>query len=551
MILESLLCGTAGYALYRTFAYDKHEERRLKSKVKRNWKVLMDSMGNSAENKIHQEYEILNIFPKHYGFDMVVSIPPAKKFSDVVDLLPLIEHFYRANVMLNMSENKNTAYVRVHFSNFEISPKDKLRFDWFKTFYNMSGCITKSGETLNIDKISEIKSHDNELVGYKIISKIPLGLNYDKIKDSYDTITKTMGKCFFNFNYKEMVLETSIIHKRIEDNVKFTPYKVKPWELYISMGYDWNPIILDYSMVANSLIGGTQGSGKTNAIFSAFINLCNQCNGDYYEDGFDLMVSNLGEKNDLRVFRDTKQCKYYANSQAEVLSMLKYLKKEMNRRNKLFAEQESFCFNIHQYNKLIKDKSKQLKIIHLLGDEIADLMSEDKDDGKKEIQDMLWDIIRKSRSSGIYVTVATQRGSLANLSSEIKGQLANKICFSQPNTASALTIMSGEDIAKRVMSLEKKRECLVDYGEGIKVAKTLYLDERMMEKLLKDSITKENNKLNLNLDGDIVVSELPKTIENSENNDKNTKEHKETSKKSKKNRFTNLIENKNKKGEEE
>ena len=216
-----------------------------------------------------------------------------------------------------------------------------------------------------------------------------------------------MGKCFFNFNYKEMVLETSIIHKRIEDNVKFTPYKVKPWELYISMGYDWNPIILDYSMVANSLIGGTQGSGKTNAIFSAFINLCNQCNGDYYEDGFDLMVSNLGEKNDLRVFRDTKQCKYYANSQAEVLSMLKYLKKEMNRRNKLFAEQESFCFNIHQYNKLIKDKSKQLKVIHLLGDEIADLVSEDKDDGKKEIQDMLWDIIRKSRSSGIYVTAVS------------------------------------------------------------------------------------------------------------------------------------------------
>lgn len=311
------------------------------------------------------------------------------------------------------------------------------------------------------------------------------------------------------------------------------------------MGYDWNPIILDYSLNANSLIGGIQGSGKTNSLISAFINLCNQCNGYLYEDSFDLMVCNMGEKNDLRVFRDTKQCKYYANNEAEVVSMLRYLKKEMNRRNKLFAEQESFCFNVHQYNKLVKDKSKQLKVIHLIGDEIADFMASD------AIQDLLWDIIRKSRSSGIYVTVATQRGSLANMSSEIKGQLVNKICFSQPNTASALTIMSGEDVAKRVMSLEKKRECLVDYGEGIKVAKTLYLDERMMEKLLKDSITKENNKLNLNMNGDIVVPELPKTIENSENNDKNTKEHKETSKKSKKNRFTNLIENKNKKGEEE
>lgn len=545
MILESLLCGTTGYALYRIFAYDKHEERRLKSKVKRNWKVLMDSMGSKAGNSIDQEYQILKIFSKHYGFDMILSIPFGKKFIDIVALIPLVEHCYKANVMASLSEDRNTAYIRVHFLHYEISTKDRLRFNWFKTFYNIDGCMTKSGEILNMDKITEIKSHDGDLVGYKVISKIPLGLNYDKIKASYDTITKTMGKCFFNFNYKEMVLETSIIHKRIEDNVKFTPYRTKPWELYVAMGYDWNPIILDYSLNANSLIGGIQGSGKTNSLISAFINLCNQCNGYFYEDSFDLMVCNMGEKNDLRVFRDTKQCKYYANNEAEVVSMLRYLKKEMNRRNKLFAEQESFCFNVHQYNKLVKDKSKQLKVIHLIGDEIADFMASD------AIQDLLWDIIRKSRSSGIYVTVATQRGSLANMSSEIKGQLVNKICFSQPNTASALTIMSGEDVAKRVMSLEKKRECLVDYGEGIKVAKTLYLDERMMEKLLKDSITKENNKLNLNLDGDIVVPELPKTIENSENNDKNTKEHKETSKKSKKNRFTNLIENKNKKGEEE
>lgn len=88
---------------------------------------------------------------------------------------------------------------------------------------------------------------------------------------------------------------------------------------------------------------------------------------------------------------------------------------------------------------------------------------------------------------------------------------------------------------------------MVDYGEGVKVAKTLYLDERMMEKLLKDSITKENNKLKLNLDGDIVI---PETLENTENKDKNTEKHNETMKKTKKNRFTNIKQNKNKKGEE-
>ena len=101
--------------------------------------------------------------------------------------------------------------------------------------------------------------------------------------------------------------------------------------------------------------------------------------------------------------------------------------------------------------------------------------------------------------------MATQRGSLKNLDSEIKGQFGSQICFSQPNTASALTIMSGDDVAKRVMSLEKKRECLVDYTGGIKVAKTLYLDERMMEELLRPVIVANPRRLLLYTNGDTII----------------------------------------------
>ena len=522
MILEGLLVSGLAYTSYRYVYYDKCNDKKIKKNVKNKWETLMDSMGNKAGNDVCQRYELLEIFPKHYGFDAIVSIPFGKKFMDIIGLIPVIESCFKANVMVNTTDDKNTAYIRVHFIEKDISIKDKLRFNWFKTFYNAEGCMTKSGETINIDSTDEIKSPTGEIVGYKVESQIPVGLSYDKIKNSYDTITKTLGKCFLNFNYKTMKLETSIIHIPISDDYEFYPIKIKPWELYIAMGHDWKPIILDYSQNANSLIGGMQGSGKTNALFSAFINLCNQCNGDFYEDGFELMVSNMGEKNDLRIFKDVKQCKYYANNEAEVLSMLRYLKKEMDNRNKLFAEQKNYCFNIHQYNNLIKDKSKQLKVIHLIADEIADLMC------SEDIQELLWDLIRKSRSSGIYITMATQRGSLKNLDSEIKGQFGNQICFSQPNTASALTIMSGEDVAKRVLSLEKKRECLVDYMEGIKVAKTLYLDERMMEKLLKDVTVKNSKKLVLDNNGNIVTTpketeNIKKTQKDSEEQDKNIK----------------------------
>lgn len=492
MIVESIIISSTAYCMYRVINKENILKRKRIQDMKDKWTMLMDSIGNNAENKIEQEYEILEIFIKHYGFDFILSIPFGKKFNDVLGLIPLIESCYKANVMANLSEDKNSAYIRVHFLDSEISTKDKLRFNWFKTFYNIDGCITKTGDTLNINSIEEILSPKNEVVGYRIKSKIPLGLSYEKIKGSYDTITRTLGKCFFDFDFKTMQLETTINHKRIEDDEKFIPIKVEPWQLYVAMGYDWIPIILDYSLSANTLIGGMQGTGKTVALIMAFINLCNQCTD------FILMVCNMGEKNDLRVFRDVKQCKYYANNEKEVLSLLKYLKKEMDRRNKLFASQEHFCFNIFQYNKLVKNESEKLQIIHFIADEIADLME------NELIQELLWDLIRKSRSSGIYITVATQRASLKNLSGEVKGQLGNKVGFSQPNTASALTVMSGEDVAKRVMSLEKRRECLVDYTEGVKVAKTLYLDEKMMEKLLKSVITTEDNKFNLDMNGNII-----------------------------------------------
>lgn len=542
MILESALFGGLAYVSTKRIFSDYFDEQKQKAEAKKTWRELLQGIGKSTKNDMAQRYEFLDIFVKHYGFDAIVSIPSGKRFINLVEIIPIIESYFKANVMLSTTEDKNTAYIRVHYTDKEISTKDRLRFNWFKTFYNAEGCMTKSGETINIDSIKEILNPNNEGVGYEISSKIPIGLSYDKIKSSYDIITKTLGKCFLSFDYESMNLKTSIIHIPLTNDIRFYPIKIEPWELYIAMGQDWSPIILDYSQNANALIGGMQGSGKTNAIFASFVNLCNQCNGDTYEDGFDLFVSNMGEKNDLRIFRDVKQCKYYANNETEVIAMLKYLNKEMGRRNKLFAKQKRFCFNIHQYNKLLKDKSKQLKVIHLIGDEIADLMC------NEEIQDLLWKLIRKSRSSGIYVTMATQRGSLKNLDSEIKGQFGNQICFAQPNIASALTIVNGEDTAKRVMSLEKKRECLVNYMEGMKVAKTLYLDERMMEELLEDIIVDENKKIIINNEGNIVTEESIKEAEEALKNLDETKkedQQKNDDKKTKKDaRFTNFIKGK-------
>ena len=194
-----------------------------------------------------------------------------------------------------------------------------------------------------------------------------------------------------------------------------------------------------------------------------------------------------------------KQCNGFATSKADIIGMLKYLTKEMQRRYKVFASQKDVCMNIFQYNKRMKKEEYKMEVWHFLTDEVADL-SED-----KEIQDLMWSLARKGRAAGIYVSLATQRGTLENLSSEIKAMLKNKMSFSQSNSSSAGTIMGhSEKTTDMVMSLEKNREFVIDYLEGIKIAKTLYLDEDMMGEYLKKLKDYNHKPLKFKIDGTIA-----------------------------------------------
>lgn len=498
MILEGVIGVSALYTGYRVLDYENRIIRRQKRAIRSKWNMLLDAMGTKAENDIKQKFQLQEIFLKDYGFDLNILIPLSKSYLDVMALLPSLEVCFKGRVMINRTSKFNSVYLRVHESDKEISFEDNLKFNWFKTFYNLD-CKNKDGEIIEIKRFEDITAPNGEVVGFKVISKIPLGSSYEKIKGAFDIISKTMGKCFTEFDNKLMELIVSIVHIPMGDGVEFIPVNVKPWELYVAMGYDWNPIILDYSFNANALIGGMQGTGKTMALISAFVNLCKVCDGDYFYNSFDLYIANMGQKEDLRVFKMVKQCKYYAGNKQQVLSALRHLMKEMDRRNKLFSKQKELCFNMHQYNKVVKHNNQKLKTIHLIGDEIADFME------SEDIQKLFWEIVRKGRSAGIYVTMATQRGSLKNLDSEIKGQLGNQIAFFQPNTASALTIVSGEDNAKRVIGLETKRECLVSYAGGSKVARTLFLDIKLIQTMLA-KVTVEDDRFKIKLDnsGNII-----------------------------------------------
>lgn len=540
MIVESGLLLGGAYYLYRKSNKESISRKKRIADIRSKWSILMDGIGNKSENKIEQQYEVLDVIEKHYGFDAIISIPIGKKYIELQQLIPQIELLFKANSMIELSSNKTSAYLRVHYLDKNISMKDDIRFKWFKTFYNIKDTSNNSGEILRVDDLIELKSPYKDVVGYKIVSKIPLGVGYKKIVDAYDIINKTLGKCYFNFNTDKMVAECSIITKPFDNMVKFAPIKVKPWELFVGMRYDWIPVIFDYSQSANCLIGGVQGSGKTVSLITAFLNLCINC------DDFKMFVCNCGEKEDLVIFKYLRQCSGFVNSIPNLIGMLRYLKKEMERRYKLFSSQDKPCFNIFQYNKM--NPNDQLEVWHFLTDEVADLIID------KHVQDLIWSLARKGRASGIYCSLATQRGSISNLSPEIKAMLRNKVCFSQVNQASAQTIMGGvEETTDMVMSLEKNREFVVDYMDGIKIGKTLCLTEDMMGDYLLELKDKSHRTLAFDSKGNLINKNQPTsdldTNVNKQSSDKEenkTIDNTSTDKKRNSGRFINLTQKKGK-----
>lgn len=554
MLLE-LWCGGMLLTGIMALTEDHRHEGKIKKEIENKWNYLMLSHQNSAQNKINQHYELVKIIIKEYGFNAIVTMPVGTSMSDIRKLLPSIEMAYGGDAILEMSNDKTSAYLRVAINGLSISDKDKIKFKWYKTFFKGEKCRNNYGETYKIEKVEDIvnpnkdKDDEDRIVGHKLIVSIPEGLNYDNLSSFEEAIGNTIGRCFMKWNKKIRRAEVEIITNPLKNSERFVPIACDPWELYISMRYSYKPIMLDYKRFPNGIVGGMTGSGKTVSLIMAFLNLCYFHNRDKIR----LVIGLISDKQDFRIFKDINQCDYYARNLKDSLKAIKYLTKEASRRNKLFESCRKLTTNIYEYNKL--NKKNQLPLVYFMTDEIANYMELSSDfeaikKDKNEFMDLFWKLAREGRSAGIYITVATQRGDTKNLDSNIKANLTNKISYKQSNTASALTIFgNGDNVAKRVTSLDmSERESLIEYFEGITIGKTLYLDTDMMEELLKDKIVQNKKHLILDDNGNILKEEpkTEKTIE--ESKFENIKPiDKQTKKTNKKPRY---IKNKEKKNED-
>lgn len=216
--------------------------------------------------------------------------------------------------------------------------------------------------------------------------------------------------------------------KRILESDQMSLMKSK---LAVTLGLDVSgkPVIADIGRMPHILIAGQTGSGKSVCINTFLASILFRASPS--EVKF-IMVDpkrvELTGYNDIPhllspVIVDTDK----------VLSALRWLTREMDRRYELFAQ--AGAKNIDSYNEM--SGFQALPFIVLLIDELADVMLL----SPVEVEDAITRIAQMSRAVGIHMVLATQRPSVNVITGLIKANIPTRVAFAVSSQVDSRVIM--------------------------------------------------------------------------------------------------------------
>ncbi len=204
-----------------------------------------------------------------------------------------------------------------------------------------------------------------------------------------------------------------------------------PSKLAVALGFDvtGKPIITDIGKMPHVLIAGQTGSGKSvciNTFLASF-----------------LFRASPAEVKLILVDPKRVELTHYNNiphlltpvivEPEKVVSALRWILAEMDRRYKLFSE--AGVRNIDGYNEM--SGFQALPYIVLLIDELADIMLF----SPVEVEDSITRIAQMSRATGIHMVLATQRPSVDVITGLIKANIPCRIAFAVSSLVDSRVIL--------------------------------------------------------------------------------------------------------------
>lgn len=324
--------------------------------------------------------------------------------------------------------------------------KKEFLSNWVKT---MTYTNTYNSMNHTFEIVEEVKTD----YGWHFKLLCPYGLTYDKLAILKPTIEHNM-KCHFEYivTQSNTCAVCDIIYERliVANKIPFEPVKVKPYEFYLGVKINGEPVIADINKNPFILIAGATRKGKNGALNHGLISLIHSCTKEqirilYYQ----------GAKGDGRIYKNCEQVYAWSmNNLYELLEMCMYCKKQMDERTKLFEPMyDKFKGdNILAYNKM--NKHNQLPYIYLVIDEFI-AVNIDKSDcsDTKEVKKAIMDILSKMAqfggALGVTYVIAHQKPEKELCPTFLKNMSNTRVCFGFEDDICSRIVL-GNDLAKNL-----------------------------------------------------------------------------------------------------
>ena len=299
------------------------------------------------------------------------------------------------------------------------------------------------------------------------------------------------------------------VPNKIKDNVnlkeilKSEEYTNLDSNLPLTLGKDiaGKPIVSTIDKMPHLLIAGATGSGKSVCINTIILSILFKAHPDEVKlllidpKVVELSIYNGIPHLLIPVVTEPKKAAFALNWAVE----------EMERRYKIFAQNN--VRDINSYNSKTKNKQKEklFKIVIII-DELADLMMV----AAQEVEDYVCRLAQMARAAGIYLIVATQRPSVDVITGTIKANIPSRISFAVSSQIDSRTILDMAGAEK----LLGKGDMLFSPSDSSKPIRIqgAYISDKEVEKVVKflkkQNITEYDSNVLKNIQKEVEINKF-------------------------------------------
>ncbi|WP_162964774.1 FtsK/SpoIIIE domain-containing protein [Helicobacter pylori] len=364
-------------------------------------RILTESKETEEALKHLYEYLKVNLQEKlagfrdfaHYNEKATDRLPLKALFLSGVDALSQNALYYLEKIMRFGSKNGVLSFVNLESEKNNQSAEDLKRYaEFFKD--------TTSFERLKYLNVEIVNDQ---------------GIQSQHMQDFADKI-----KAYYR-QKKEVKRELKDLQKDKEFWTKSSQYEVS-----VPVGWDINhkEVRFEIGEAQNhTLICDHSGSGKSNFLHVLIQNLA-----FYYDpDEVQLFLLDYKEGVEFNAYTNPSPLEHarlvsVASSVGFGMSFLSWLCKEMQKRAELFKQ-----FNVKDLSDYRKHGEMPRLIVVI--DEFQVLFSDNSSKGKESMEQSLNTLLKKGRSYGVHLILATQTMRNIGISDSIKGQIANRIAL--------------------------------------------------------------------------------------------------------------------------